>query len=274
MTERLNEVEARRASMEELGGVVDAMRALAAVRLQQATAALGGTRAYAGVVGDALARALAALAEGAPPPGNGHRTARGLVLFGAEHGFVGAFNDPLAERVAADGAPDVLLAAGSRAAAALEERGLRVDHAFAMATQPAGVTAVARRLADRLYDLTAAGTVRRVDLLYRRRPDGAVYRQPLFPVDPARLGPSPGAPPLLGLPAAALVERLADEYVFAQLAHAAVESFASENAARLSVMLSASQNVAERLDAMTRLERRLRQEAITAELLELVGGVG
>ena len=73
------------------------MRAMAAARVQEAQAALEGTRSYAQIIGDAIAEALPLLPE---PPGRGiaaKGAARGLVLFMAEHGFTGAFNDQLAD---------------------------------------------------------------------------------------------------------------------------------------------------------------------------------
>jgi F-type H+-transporting ATPase subunit gamma len=51
-----------------------------------------------------------------------------------------------------------------------------------------------------------------------------------------------------------------------------MESFASENGARLAVMQSARDKLDERLTDFQSLERRLRQEQITSELLELVTG--
>jgi F-type H+-transporting ATPase subunit gamma len=46
-------------------------------------------------------------------------------------------------------------------------------------------------------------------------------------------------PPLITLPPALLLARLADEYVFAELCEAALTAFAAENEARVAAMLSA-----------------------------------
>ncbi|ACI97813.1 F0F1 ATP synthase subunit gamma [Rhodospirillum centenum] len=269
MSERLEEVETRLAAIGDLGSVVDAMRALAAVRLQQAMAALGGTRTYAGVVQSAFARALSALPE-PRPDGKGLRTARGVIVFAAEHGFVGAFEEPLLERLQAEGPVAAVMVAGSRGAAMLEEHGVRPAWCVPMATQVGGVMAVARRVADRLTTLTAH-RLGRVDLLYRTHPHG-VALEPLYPAGLPNHVAVPGRAPLFGLPPRELVEHLADEYLFARLAHAAVESFAAENAARLSVMLSAGQNVKDRLEDLSRLANRLRQDLTTQELTELTIG--
>lgn len=68
------------------------------------------------------------------------------------------------------------------------------------------------------------------------------------------------------------MERLVAEYVFAELAFAALESFASENAARLRAMEAARLNIDEKVDALSGQERLLRQEEITAEVQDVVAG--
>lgn len=274
MTLALKEVEARRAAIAELGGVVGAMRALAAVRVQQATAALPGARRYAETVGAAFAAVVAALGpSGADRRPGGRRSRRGVVVFAAEHGFVGAFDEPLLRALQAldvkpDGADAVLIVAGTRGAAHFTEHGRRVDVELPMATQLGAVVGTARRMAALLFapDRPRLDTVR---LLHRTPGDAGVLDLPLFPVEPEEGATRPSAPPLMGLPAPDLAERLAEEYVFARLALAAMESFAAENAARLAVMLSAGRNAETRLQDLTALERRLAQEAITMELADL-----
>ncbi len=51
-----------------------------------------------------------------------------------------------------------------------------------------------------------------------------------------------------------------------------MESFASENGARLAAMQSARDKLDQRLPELRALESRLRQEQITGELLELITG--
>jgi F-type H+-transporting ATPase subunit gamma len=51
-----------------------------------------------------------------------------------------------------------------------------------------------------------------------------------------------------------------------------MESFASEKAARLAAMQSAREKLEKRLSGVQDRQRRLRQEQITADLLEIVTG--
>jgi F-type H+-transporting ATPase subunit gamma len=277
MAERLSDVQARLHSLHELHEIVGAMRIIAAARVQEALAALDGIRAYAQVIGETIAEALPLLAE-APAPVTPVRPAPpGLVLFMAEHGFAGSFNDELADvgRVAAD-AGAALFVVGSRGRLLIEERGLRPDWGADMATHAGTVTDTARRIADVLYHRFERGGVATVEIVYFSHQGGgrrALERQSLLPVDLGRFQPPRAAfPPLTNLPPQALVGGLIGEYVFAQLAHAAMESFASENRARLAAMQSARDKLDQRLSELRSDERCLRQEEITNELLEIVTG--
>jgi F-type H+-transporting ATPase subunit gamma len=277
MAERLADVQAQLQSLHELQEIVGAMRAMAAARVQEAQVALDGTRAYAQVIGDAIAEALP-LVPDTPAPGVAAKDAkRGLVLFMAEHGFSGAFNDELvdAARRAMDGR-EALFVVGSRGRALIEECGLTPAWATDMATHAGAVTDTARRIADALYHRFQRGSLAAVAILYFRDQGGgrrALERQSLLPVDLNRFqAPRSAAPPLTNLAPRALIGGLIGEYVFAQLAHAALESFASENGARLAAMQSAREKLDERLMELQGLERRLRQEQITSELLEIVTG--
>ena len=62
------------------------------------------------------------------------------------------------------------------------------------------------------------------------------------------------------------------EYVFALLTEAAIESIASENAARFAAMESAHEGVTAKLEQLHQSARQARQSEITAELLDLVTG--
>jgi F-type H+-transporting ATPase subunit gamma len=274
MAERLAEVELQLHNLHELQDIVGAMRAVAAIRLQEAQAALEGTRTYAGVIGAAIADALPLLTlpprRPAAPPG----APPGTVLFMAEHGFTGAFNDQLAD--ALGGRAEALFVAGGRGRALLEERGLRPAFATGMATHVGAVTDVARRIADALGERFERSRLATVELLFFRHQGGGrrtLERQSLLPVDlKAFASARPTAPPLANLTPGVLIGGLIEEYLFALLAHAAMESFASENSARLATMQSARDKLDQRLSELRGLEGRLRQEQITGELLELITG--
>jgi F-type H+-transporting ATPase subunit gamma len=103
--------------------------------------------------------------------------------------------------------------------------------------------------------------------------DVAVGRHSLLPIDFLRFARrlEPEAP-LIALAPDVLLERLAAEYVFAQLCQAAMYAFEAENEARMLAMASAKTNIETKLVALAQRERQLRQDEITTEIMELAAG--
>ena len=79
-------------------------------------------------------------------------------------------------------------------------------------------------------------------------------------------------PPITTLPPEQLLAELAEEYVYAELCEELMLSFAAENEARMAAMIAARSNVARKLDELVASFRRLRQEEITGEIIELSAG--
>jgi F-type H+-transporting ATPase subunit gamma len=271
----LAETQARIASIRKLRTVVGAMRGIAASHAQQARQLLPGFRAYAEVVASGLARAADLL-----PPGTGAGAAPAagggaVVVFAAEHGLAGAFSDHvLAALPPAAGAS--LFVVGARGVALAEQRGRPADWSTPMASRASGVGATARHVADALYAGFVAGRLAKAEIVYARlsaTTESTVVRRPILPIELGALRrPHAGPAPLTNLPPRRLIEQLIGEYVFAELALAALESFASENAARLTTMESARLNIEKKLDGLSGEETLLRQEQITAEVQEVTSG--
>jgi F-type H+-transporting ATPase subunit gamma len=73
-------------------------------------------------------------------------------------------------------------------------------------------------------------------------------------------------------PAEDLFNGLLPQYIFSMLYHAMTESVAAENAARMTAMDSATNNASDMIDALTLYMNRVRQAAITKEIIEIVSG--
>jgi F-type H+-transporting ATPase subunit gamma len=73
-------------------------------------------------------------------------------------------------------------------------------------------------------------------------------------------------------PPAELFSALLARYVTMQLFHAMLESVAAEQAARMTAMDSASNNANDMIDSLTLKMNRVRQAAITKEIIEIVSG--
>lgn len=277
MTDRLADVVAQVKNVRQLEAVVTAMRGLAASRAQKGRAQLPGVEAYSAIVSRAIGQALSLLPDDAVPQAKPARERLGLVVFGAEQGFAGAFSERVLAAVESDLARAHTLVVGTRAAAVAAERGIVPAGTMAMPTQIDAVPAFASRVVDRIYGFLASGTMTRIDIVFARMAGGTVQadRHSLLPVDFSRFAAVP-APiePLVTLEPRVLIERLAAEYVFAQLCAAAMHALEAENEARMLAMASARTNIATRLEGLRSRESQLRQQEITTEIVELAAGAG
>jgi F-type H+-transporting ATPase subunit gamma len=69
-----------------------------------------------------------------------------------------------------------------------------------------------------------------------------------------------------------VLDSLLPKYVEGQIFRALLESAASEHGARMTSMDSASKNASSMIDSLTLQYNRVRQAAITKELMEIIGG--
>jgi F-type H+-transporting ATPase subunit gamma len=69
-----------------------------------------------------------------------------------------------------------------------------------------------------------------------------------------------------------VISHLLERYIEALVYHAVLENLASEHAARMVAMKSASDNATKAIDTLTLIYNKARQAAITQEISEIVGG--
>ena len=274
MAERLADITKQLKTVRQLGSVVTGMRGIAAARAQQSRALLDGTQAYSQVIVQAIEQALSMLPTAAPLARG--QVARGVILFCAEQGFAGAFSDRVLAAAGHDLERAVLFLVGTHGAARASERGLELAWSAPMAAHVDGVPGLADRLAEAVHGHIVARAVTEIELIFSRSlPAGGMVidRVSLFPVELGRFeAPIGGQPPLTTLSPAVLLEHLAEEYVYAHLCRAAMHAFEAENSARMMAMAAARTNIDAKLDELSSRERKLRQDEITAELMELTAG--
>ena len=275
MEQRAAEVQARLATVGSFGELVGAMQGVAAARAEHARHLLAGTNAYARTVADALGQALALL----PPDAGFSRHTPGRrplwILFCAEQ----AFNGGLSERVfaaapQAHGARVLLLGAqGIRLAPTV---GMAPEWSGPLIAHADGVVAASERLQAALAEALEREPASAVQLVFTEVGEGnhvEVVSRHLLPLELDPLRRSTGADPVVHLTPQRLLDDLVDEYVSAQLTQALLHSHAAENISRLQAMAAARDNVDHMADELAADARRLRQEAITEEIVELAAGL-
>ncbi|OUL90535.1 F0F1 ATP synthase subunit gamma [Paraburkholderia hospita] len=279
MSNKLSEVQTRMTGVHDLESVVGAMRGIAAARSREARSHLDGIQACARMVGAAIGDALVlagrhALSTSANASAGGALT----IILGAEQGFVGTFNEHVIDAAvsSASASPTEYFMVGDRGNVAAAERGLNIGWSAPMVKHADEVPALADRLVNALYERLEAGCSAQVKIVHAVPNSSAtveVSQQMLLPFDFDRLSITPGRDaPLVTLAPQRLLERLAQEYVFAQLCEAIMLSFAAENEARMRAMIAARTNVHNTLERLAGNFRQLRQEEITSEIVELSAG--
>jgi len=278
MSGRLGEVAAHLGTTRELGVVVSAMRSIAAARSLEARQRLGGVRAYAATLGTAIGEALALLPEPQRPAGTGDGAGQRLVLaLCAEQGFAGGYNERVLEVAAHElgGASAGLLLVGERGEMTAAQRGLPPEWTAPMMVHLDEVQALAGGIAEALYARLDGGRLTRVTVVHMLPGEAGrqeVVARPLLPFDYSRFPVAQRSqPPLVSLAPARLIAGLAEEYVYAELCEALVLAFAAENEARMQAMVAAQGNIEQRRGELQAEYRRVRQDEITDEIIELSG---
>lgn len=277
MSGRLSDVEGRIDTVHKLASVISAMRGIAAARAQEARAHVEGIRTYARTIGEGISLALS-LQDVAPATASGAAEGgRAVILIAAEQGFVGTYNERVfdaAEPLLKDARALFIL--GDRGLLVADEKGLTVDWSAAMISHPGQVPGLATRLTEAIFAPIAGGQLGEV-VIVQALPGGSgeleVVTRSLVPFDYSRFPPpAPGSRPMLTLPPARLLANLVEEYIFSELAEALMLAFEAENEARMRAMIAARANVMETLGTLVSESRRLRQDEITDEIVELAAG--
>ena len=274
------ETATRITSLNELLEIVTAIRAMAASQMQQALRSLESIRGYSQQIREALSEAAGLLPTDSAIESAVRPKKSGLVVFCAEHGLCGCFNEYVlraAERtIAATVGGLVLIVVGTRGAQICRERGANPDLVLPMATHCAGVNNAARRVAAELYRLFIERRIAGVEVVYVQHAGGQLPRveqRRLLPLEvPITQKVSAKLPPLVNLQPQRLFDEIVGEYFFAELENAAMQSFFSENSTRFRTMEAAHQNIQNKSGELTKLMQRLRQDSVTTEILDLISG--
>ena len=275
------------ASFKELQTIVTTMKALAAVSIRQYEQAARSLTDYYRTVELGLHIVLRDVQR----PVSLRRRSEGrlaAVVFGSDHGLCGRFNEEIAaytiERLGAIPTTTknaLVLAVGSRVASHLEQTGLPVAGNFLVPGSASRITATVQQILLKIDEWRSEENVGYVYLFYNRHLSSAAYRPTgieLLPVNLRRFKHLEEEPwpshllPIFTMDRQQLLSALLKQYFFVSIFRACAESLASEHGSRLAAMQAAEKNLEERLEEVTGEFRRVRQDSITTELLDVVSG--
>jgi F-type H+-transporting ATPase subunit gamma len=291
--------------------ITRAMELIAASRIVKAQARVHAAQPYSDKITDVV-QDLAAAGAGTDSPllvprPEIHRV--GHIVFTADRGLCGAYNSSVVRAAegsmreqAALGRDYSLVVVGRKAESYFRYRNYRIDASFT-GFSDSPTYEDARAIAAAVEQPFLAGDVDLVELVYTRFVSAGtqeVVRRPLMPLDRETLGegatepaagtpgaaspgPSSGAEHGTGDDAASadyefepspteILERLLPRYAEARVYAALLNAAASEHAARQRAMKAATDNADELITTLTRVMNRARQDSITTEIMEIVGG--
>lgn len=293
MSTELKEIKQRIGSTRQIRRVTGTLQRVAAARMASDRKRIEHSRVYL----DKLILLLRAVGAAAPRTKHPFTTAHGrgdvgLVVFGADRGLCGGFTSELIQEIErftstrpAESEQLRLVLMGKVLDRRARRAGFRVARSFRQASvayvgADAGQARTTARkevaeVAALVVEDFLSGKLSEVHVLYSRfvsalRQKPVVER--LLPISlPADPLPSLGAASLE--PAAEeILAQVLPEFLDQFIFDAFLNSLGSENAARQLAMNRATENAAELLEGLIVGYRRLRQDSITTEMLELFGG--
>ncbi len=211
------------------------------------------------------------------------------VVIVSDRGLCGAYNNSVIRAAEGEIKNDALgnigyslVLVGRKAEAYFRFRGYDTDEVFTgFSDKP--TYADAKGIGEKVVAMYEAGEVDRVELVYTRFVSAGfqeVVLRPLVPLeadimiggDAKPAGDGPTADYEIEPDPATVLESLLPRYVEARVYAALLNAAASEHAARQRAMKSATDNAEELIKNLTRVMNRARQDSITTEIMEIVGG--
>ena len=281
----LRDIRRRIRSVQSTQKITRAMKLVAAAKLRRAQERILAARPYANKMGELLGNLVTAAGDGdgAAHPLLERRQGprRQVVIITADRGLAGAFNSNVIRhalgliREAAQA--DVTLVVVGRKARDFYRRRQWTLKRHLVGFWDRLAFGHAQELADFFMQQYLDGEVDEVHLVYNEFRSVAVQRpvrQQLLPLPRAEgaEGGQAAADYIYEPGPQAILGDLLPRHVRIQVFRALMESLAGEYGARMTAMEAATKNAAEMIDVLTIQYNKARQEKITKELLDIVGG--
>ena len=267
--------------------ITRAMKFVAAARLRRAQEAALAARPYAKELVRVLRSTISRIAEPQHPllARRPEEKVLALVLTG-ERGLAGAFNTNILRKAneffrANKGRKLSVIPVGKKGRDALRKAGFNLIAEYINVLARVEFGAV-REISNLVTDLYAKGEIDSVYIIFsefKTVMSANLTVEKLLPVDPAHVQERAEAAAgsaqvdyIYEQPEEQLLDRLLPRYVESQVQRAMLESSAAEHAARMTAMESATKNAGDVIEALTLHMNKVRQAAITKEIIEIVSG--
>jgi F-type H+-transporting ATPase subunit gamma len=278
----LRDIRKRIASVKNTQKITNAMKMVSAAKLRRAEDAIKAARPFAEKMRDVL-MSLASRANPSAHPMLEVRPVQKalLILITADRGLCGAFNTNLNRRaesfvkeMKAKGVQVDLINVGRKGNDYFRRRQVEIAEKFVNV-----MNQVSFELAGQVINAAAEkfnlGDYQEVYLLYnsfRTAVTQIVTFRRLLPIKPEQDDAPRDREYLYEPSEEELLEGILPRYIQVQVFTGLLDSVASEHGARMTAMEAATTNAEEMIYKLTLKHNRLRQESITTELMEIVGG--
>lgn len=280
----LKDIKRRIKSVKNTRQITKAMKMVSAAKLKRAQDEITAARPYAEKMLELINSLASKASSDSHPLLENRGNARiGLILFTSDRGLCGGFNSQLlrtAERfIRENGSSEVsLYLVGKRGAEYFKRRSFKILNARIIGGgRPGYSTAV--EIANDVVAAYMNGELDEVHVIFSEFKSAMTQTpltQKLLPVSAATEAEKMeegGQGEYLYEPSeGAVLASLLPKYVEVQAFRALLETSASEHGARMTSMDSASKNAGSMIGGLTLVYNRLRQAAITRELMEIIGG--
>ncbi|HYA98328.1 MAG TPA: ATP synthase F1 subunit gamma [Methylomirabilota bacterium] len=262
--------------------ITRAMKFVAAARLRRAQENALAARPFAHELARLL-RSIMGRIESPQHPLLAQRPEKRVlaVVLSGERGLCGAFNSNILRKareffVSRKGETLVAIPVGRKGRDALRKAGISFAAEYVNVLARVEF-ATAREISSLVAQLYSKEEVDAVYLIFSEFKNVLAPSLALEKILPVQTPPSEAAGEtqvdyLYEQPAERLLDALLPRYVETQVLRAMLESSAAEHAARMTAMESATKNAGEVIDALTLYMNKVRQAAITREIIEIVSG--
>jgi F-type H+-transporting ATPase subunit gamma len=274
-------------SVESTKKITRAMELIAATRVVKAQERANAARPYSELMTSVIFDLVKAGAALNHPLLQEHPEGKAaFVVVAGDRGLCGAYNSTIirmAERELqarrTEGDDYALILIGSKAQSYFKFRNYRIDNTFSgMTDQPTYEDA--RQVGAAIRERFEAGEFKTLDLVFTRFISAGTQRPvvrrflPLDVVEDSTSGEPNGPTGDIEYEPdpTVILDTLLPRYVEGRVFSALLDASASEHAARQRAMKSATDNAEELKTTLTRIMNRARQDSITTEIMEIVGG--
>ena len=273
-------------SVQSTKKITKAMELIAASRILKAQQRVAAARPYSERITEVIRNLAAGGAGGGSPLLAEREDVRTVayVVIAADRGLSGAYNSSVIraaersmQRQRAEGRQTRLITVGRKAESYFRFRGWTIDQSYSGFLDSPGYED-ARAIAEYIVPRFEEGEYDLVELAYTRFLSAASQRVSIrrfVPLDPAMLEVQQEgltADYEFEPDAQEILDRLLPRYAEARLYAALLEGAASFFAAQQRAMKSATDNAEDLITKYSRAMNRARQDAITTEIMEIVGG--